>query len=355
MSAYTLIKDKWIYKMKGIRKPSVTDPIIDTGKLYFSVMQGFPYNGSHVLEMDISSLDVKTVLEEEYAYCHTPFIDSGKLYVVPINSSNICYCIDQSTHSILWTWKDVQRSNTNMNVSVGKSGANIIVADLSKNVYCIDEHTQKTKWRFEPSDSCRSEFYIEDNYLYFGTSSGTGVYCLDIHTGTVIWECAQERYTKHIASFSDTNLVVLGARSVLVINKKTGKILSDVPFSGLFDDDIDVTVQLHSEFPFVYINDIDLGLVCYHYSDDKGLEIKWHFKMEEGLTGGFLDFQNTIICSAGDKSGKNNHIYILEADTGIELTSQKSKELANYIVRDDKRLFLLSDKGQIELMHLVAE
>ncbi|MCL1992536.1 MAG: PQQ-binding-like beta-propeller repeat protein [Spirochaetes bacterium] len=366
MANCTIKMDKWVSKAKdiqpGIKKPSVSTPVMDapSGKIYLPLKQGHPYSGAWLKALDVSDLTVKTVWED--LVCSSVLVTEDKLFMSPINlGKKRLICLNKNDYSVLWIWNDVIRASSNMNPSVGKSDDSIIVADMDGHVYCVDEASQKTNWHYKcpvDKDASRSNFYIENNRLYFGTSKGPSIICLDMNTGKSLWEYGgQEKYTGGVLNFCDNALAAQGSASLMILDKMTGKALADIPYSGYFgrnenDEMIYTPFQPCADYPFLYINDIEKGLVCYRYDEGSGLEIQWSFKPENSLTGAFHILNDKILCATGDTKGKNNKVHLLEKDSGVELLTAKTKELAFYIVPCDNRFFLFSSNGQIELAHV---
>ena len=352
-----LEKDDWSYKVKGIRLPTVSEPARFGEKIYFSV--SYEVKDSHktrIIEIDLNLLQDKTILEMRCLANGRLLVDHDKIFAV--SAEGTLSCINAKNNYVIWERSDITHANIALNTNAAIFQNSIIVSDSygdgDKYVYCIDELSQRTKWYFNCKSACVSDFHIENNRIYFGTE--TGVYCIYLDTGDVLWEYERALFTKKVECFSDNELAVMGADSIVILEKSTGKRLYELDVSATYIEVMDkhIFTPLRSQSLYkMFVRNRDGGLTCYHYTRDMGLEKRWYFNPKDTVAGGFYLFEGKVLCSAGSETGKVNNVHLLDADTGTELACQKTKNFIKYILQDGTKFFLFSDKGQIELSRLI--
>ena len=359
MGKYKFEKSKWSYKMPGVRRPqSIRGGHIDDGKLYFVLMHDYKgFTKSHLIAIDLLNKKERMVFDVEHV-AGKPLIEGDKIFITTYEPK--LYCIDKNSHAIVWVWDD-SIIKSNMNAYIGKSHTNIMVSEfagIGRYVYCIDEIAQQAKWCYDCRTSVSSEFYIEGNKVFFGTN-GAGAVCLSIDNGNVVWaEDAELRcpttghpseksiYTKLVRNLSLTELLVMDSVATLrVLDKSTGATLNGIPFPP------NSILGMEIFGACIYVSVENEGLICLNYTKNKELEKLWGFCPGEITSGGFCIFEENVVYSCGD--GKNNNIYLLDKNNGSELANVKSKNLIRSFVRNELDFYLLSDKGQVELISIV--
>jgi outer membrane protein assembly factor BamB len=178
---------------------------------------------------------------------------------------------------------------------------------------------------------------------------------MDLNTQTILWnwEVKKKFYCYKMYLFSDNNLVVFDYynKTLNMLDKTTGKLLHKTPCES---DNNKMTVAGGQ----IFLTEEKSGLTCYNYAAGSGFKKKWNFKIEDSVYGGFNFFNDRIFIGVGNKvsdGGKPKNTRLLEKKkkSGTEIGVQKTKELLDYALLHDTKIFLFNKAGQVELVNII--
>ncbi len=212
----------WTFKTAG---QIYSDPLLAGGVLYLTDDKGWLY-----------ALDTITGLKK-----WTFKLSSGRLWATPALANGVLYVsgMDKKVYAVSAD-NGTQVWSTPFNAGGAIASSPLIVGDtvyvgaFDRKMHAIDRATGQGKSNFDASDWIWNNAVSVDGLIYFGTLGGR-YYALRSDTLAPVWQFPSDSDQSNYSAFRGTPVLagdklVLTTRNgnVLVLNRKTGDVLSSV-------------------------------------------------------------------------------------------------------------------------------
>lgn len=216
----------WQFKTKGERRQDPWDyytssPIVNNGVLYVGS------GDSTVYAINTSNGTAKWAFKTNGIVHASPILQDNIIY---IGSYDGCmYALDAVNGELKWKFK----TQGNQYFPKGEVQRAAVIHDNTiyfgsrdYYLYALDIKTGKSKWSIQEKDSwIVATPLVYDGKLYFGTSDSHKFYCIDEHSGKVIWSMPLNMRVYGTANVVNDKIVFGCFNGKLYfVNSSTGKV-----------------------------------------------------------------------------------------------------------------------------------
>lgn len=339
------LKTSWTYNYKkGLKDPMVSnDYYMEDDKIYFTLSLGLRVFDSVLLELNVTTQEVRVVFEENHVVRTAGIHENGKIYLTTFKGMAYCVNLDGS---ICWA---TELSSKNASFKMALDGDRFYVSDYA--VFCLDKNTGKILWKnqtYQGKNNCNIVY--DDTYIYGGELGGS-VFCLDKLSGEARWTYGKDEWISNIALLDCNRMLVEHIHGKFyILDSQNGELICTREAKG----------KLYNEAVFeknrMYIGDADAvtdskagNMTCYEMTSNHDLTEIFSVNVGGGVSTKAVIDGDRLFFAAEDSC-----LYCVDKNTGEELMpKKKTKGICRNIVVHEKELFLLSDKGQVECLEIL--
>lgn len=223
----------------------------------------------------------------------------------------------------------------------------------------LNVRTQEVRVVFEENHVVRTAGIHENGKIYLTIFKGMAycvkldgsIFCLDKMSGEVRWAYGKDEWISNIALLDYNRMLVEHIHGKFyIMDLQNGELICTKEAKG----------KLYNEAVFeknrMYIGDADAvmdsqagNMTCYEMTSQNDLTEIFSVNVRGGVSTKAVIDGDRLFFAAED-----NYLYCVDKNTGEELMpKKKTKGICRNIVVHEKRLFLLSDKGQVECLEIL--
>lgn len=168
-----------IWQSPPIRYGS-TSPVVNDGVVYVGTIDRILY------AFDIKSGEKKWEFESSYIVC-SPTVVNNEIYFTDTYST--LRCLDKNTGQLKWKTEGTSGTVRSNPVYYNNS----ILTGLNYTFVSLDAKTGELNWRFQSGGEVVSSPVIYNDRVFFGSTYGYSVFCLDVNTKKKIWSLKSDQ------------------------------------------------------------------------------------------------------------------------------------------------------------------
>lgn len=333
------MKKLWTYNyQKGLSSQLVSEDYYQDEKyLYFC----FCYykaadNHSLIIKLDKETGEAQTIYEIPHIIRSIGAVENGLMYFTNLREE--VTCIDLNGNEI---WK-TKLDDGNPLFKVLIAGEKIYVN--SDGTYCLNKKDGSIVWHHNDSKGC--DFCFDEKNIYVAPA-GSSVYCLDKNSGEALWQCGDDQWFKSITVFDEKTLMLVGnSKQIVFMDINNGDVINSNSGINRLSNDPVIKDGL------VFIGDSDNmfadesksgHMYCFKVGDKYKTKKIFSTEIESGVSSAAFFYNDKMFFGTG-----KGYLYIADSDNGEIIKKKKTSGTCRCLAFDGDKIFIMSDKGQVE-------